>query len=210
MSLHSLLAVALAITLVVVVAVRNLSYRVRRGRKDGLDGLEFGSARDVLQYMKEERIGYIAVEGGARWEAKDLKQQGLVNLLRERYFELHAAEQKQYFSELSGDHVAQARELMRSRPQSNLRGYRQQLMKLMIYIRDGDCLQEIRAELAAIQPKVEEEQVRAALDGPPSAIDDGHLALLENFLEANPRWSLARELEAEIDRVRKLLAGSNR
>lgn len=207
MPLHNLLVVALAVALLIVLVVRNRTYRGRPLRAEEIDGLDFGSAREVLQYMKEQRIGYIAVEGGARWEAKDLRQQGIVNLLREKYFELHSAEQKKYFSELSEDHVTQARELMQNRPKARLRGYRQQLMKLMIYIRDEDCLEEIRTELAEIQPKVEEEQVREALDRPPAEIDDEHLALLENFLEANPRWTLARELEAEIARVKGILGG---
>ncbi|MEZ5337868.1 MAG: hypothetical protein R3F46_06340 [bacterium] len=167
----------------------------------------FSSARDVLRYMQQQRIGYIAVEGGGKWEAKDLRQQGIVNLLRARYFELHDAEQRQYFSELSENNVEQARALLARRPVANLRGYRQQLLKLMIYVKDPDCQREIQAELAAISSAVEEEQVRAALASPPAEVDVEYLALLENQLEADPQFSLARELRAEIARVKQLLGG---
>ena len=85
---------------------------------------------------------------------------------------------------------------MTRRPESNLRGYRNQLIKLKIYVKDRECLNEIAAELAAIATQVEEEQVRDALDNPPDEVDAEYLALLENFLEANPRWTLARELGA--------------
>ncbi|MCB1219622.1 MAG: hypothetical protein H7A35_01750 [Planctomycetales bacterium] len=182
--------------------------RSRRGNGPDaarIEAMQFGSAREVLVYMQQQRIGYIAVEGGGKWEAKDLRQQGIVNLLRSRYFELHNAEQRQYFSEVSENHVEQARVLMARRPAQNLRGYRQQLMKLMIYVKDPDCRQEIQSELAAIATAVEEEQVRSALASPPAEIDDEHLALLENFLESNPRFTLARELEAEIERVKGIL-----
>ena len=206
-AMSPLLTVAFMIGIILMLL---MVLRIARSSKSKLgaadiEAMQFASARDVLQFMKERRIGYIAVESGARWEAKDLSQQGIVNLLRARYFELHGAEQKKYFSELSDNHVEQARALMAKRPASGLRGYREQLTKLMIYVKDRDCLSEIQAELAAIQPKVEEEQVRQALDNPPARVDDEHLALLENYLEANPRFTLARELEAEIQRVKALL-----
>ncbi len=208
MNLHTLLILAFGLALLVLFAARLVSRRGQRGPDAAqVSALQFASARELLKWMRDERIGYIAVEGGGRWEAKDLQQQGIVNLLREKYFELHNAEQKKYFSELSVDYVAQARELMTRRPAANLRGYRQQLMKLLLYVKDPGCLQEIRGELAAIQPSVEDEQVRSALDNPPAEIDHGHLALLENYLEAHPRFTLARELEAEIARVKKLLGG---
>ena len=197
-----------SLTLIIAAGLLTLRSPGRiRPRPQDFERLQFSSARDVLQYMKEQRIGYIAVEGGAKWEAKDLRQQGIVNLLRAKYFELHEAEQRSYFSELSADHVAQARALLAARPEKNLRSYRQQLSKLMIYVKDPDCLAEIRSELQAIMPKVQEEQVRAALDNPPAEIDEEHLALLTNYLEEHPGFMLARELEAEIERVKGLLGG---
>lgn len=206
MPIQIIIPLALGLAIALFFAVRGVSAsRSRNLRPEHIEALQFSSARELLAYMKQERIGYIAVEGGARWEAKDLRQQGIVNLLREKYFGLQEVEQRRYFSELSADHVSQARELLAQRPTANLRGYRQQLMKLMIYVKDQDCLSEIRSELQEIMPKVQEEQVRAALDRPPTEIDDEHLALLENYLEEHPGFMLARELEAEIARVKGLL-----
>jgi hypothetical protein len=156
MLLLTILPIMLGLGLVAFLVVQLRSRSGSGPSAVSVEQLQFETARDVLKYMQEQRIGYISVEGRGKWEAKDLRQQGIVNILREKYLALQEAQQRGYYEHVADDYTAQVRQLIASRPHNGLAGYRQQLMKLKIYIRDAQCLAEIDAELEAIMPLLQD------------------------------------------------------